>query len=229
MGESWSESPPPAGKGAPAKARILFVADQALLRESVSRVLNTEEDLQVVAGCGSMAAALEILASRPVDLVLLDIDLRQENGLRFPARAREGGYEGALLVVTAGVSEEEAVELVRQGVAGIFLKHERPEALVECIRSVLRGGAWLDRRTLAALLGTTTTPTGPVGEDELTEREREVLRAVFEGLANKEIAVRLGLSESTVKAVVQRLFGKTGVRNRAQLVRAALERYRHLM
>lgn len=203
------------------------MAEQTLLRESVSRVLNAEEDLHVVAGCGSVSEALEVLTSRPVDLILLDIDLGEGNGLRFPTRARQAGYEGPVLVLTGGVSEEEAVELIRQGVAGIFLKHERPEALLECIRSVLRGGAWLDQRTLAALLA--AAPAGSAADRELTEREREVLRAVFQGLATKEIMARLGLSQSTVKAAVQRLFEKTGARTRAQLVRIALERYRHLL
>jgi len=216
-----------AAGGGSAQARILVVAEQRLFRDLVRGTLERDGNLHVVAGCGCLSEALEILASRPIDLVVADADGWGGGGLEFPAQARRAGYEGPVLVLAGRLSQAESIELVRQGVAGILLKDEPIEALLECVRQVLRGGAWVDRRTLEALL----RPDRQSGasESRLSEREREVLRAVARGLANKEIAARLGLSESTVKAVVRRLFDKTGVRNRSQLVRVALERFRPLL
>lgn len=209
-----------------ARARILLVAAHSLLRDLLVRALNAEEDLEVAACGGSPPEALEILASRPIDLVLLDVDSGGADAIVFPGRARREGYPGPVLILAAGLSDAESLELVRQGAPGIFFKREGLETLLKCIRQVLRGVAWLDRRTLEALLQN-GSPAAP-RESQLSEREREVLRAVLEGLTTKEIAARLKVAESTVKAAVRRLFEKTGVRNRTQLVRVALERYRPL-
>ena len=112
------------------------------------------------------------------------------------------------------------------GCSGIFLKHSAPSRLVEAIRKVAAGEVWLDpavtRSIIAAATGNAAAPARPQG---LTQREQSVLKGVFEGLTNKEIGVRLAISESSVKAVLQQLFEKTGVRTRSQLVRIALEKH----
>lgn len=216
-----------AAGGGSAQAQILVVAEHRLFRDLVRGALEGGGGLRVAACASSPPEALEILASRPIDLVLADADGWGGGGLEFPAQARRAGYEGPVLVLAGRLSQGESVELVRHGVAGILLKDEPIEALLECVRQVLRGGPWVDRRTLEALLR--SDRQGGTSESRLSEREREVLRAVAQGLATKEIAAQLKLSESTVKAVVRRLFDKTGVRNRSQLVRIALERYRPLV
>jgi len=216
-----------AAGGGSAQAQILVVAEHRLFRDLVRGALEGGGGLRVAACASSPPEALEILASRPIDLVLADADGWGGGGLEFPAQARRAGYEGPVLVLAGRLSQGESVELVRHGVAGILLKDEPIEALLECVRQVLRGGPWVDRRTLEALL--CSDRQGGTSESRLSEREREVLRAVAQGLATKEIAAQLKLSESTVKAVVRRLFDKTGVRNRSQLVRIALERYRPLV
>jgi DNA-binding NarL/FixJ family response regulator len=109
--------------------------------------------------------------------------------------------------------------LIGLGVSGIFLKQSSPALLIAAIRKVIGGEMWLDGNSARLLVPAANPPL------EFTGREREVLRGVFEGLSNKEIAVRLGISESTVKAGLQQLFQKTGVRTRSQLVRIALEQY----
>ncbi len=159
-----------------------------------------------------------------MDIVLLDINLGFEQGGAFLNLARAVGFSGKVLVVTAGVSKLEASRLLQRGCAGIFLKHERPQLLIEKIRDIMSGA---DPREPE---GSSTAVTEPAnGEREvqrpLTPRERQVLCGVFSGRTNKEIAHKLGVSESLVKAFVQQLFLKTGVRSRAQLVRAAVERY----
>lgn len=206
--------------------RILLVDDHALFREGVTRFLASEPGLEISGHCGSVDEALDILARKRVDVVLLDFDLGPEKGTRFLLRAGERGFQARVLIVTAGLSDAEAADLIRRGVSGIFLKHNSPALLTKAIRQVMDGEGWLDQRYLKVLLNGGGSAAPSEREPQLSEREREVLRAVFEGLANKEIAGRLQVSESSVKATLQQLFAKTGVRTRSQLVRIALEQYR---
>jgi DNA-binding NarL/FixJ family response regulator len=202
--------------------RILLVDDHALFRESVARVLSLDPALRVE-HCANIAAALQILSEHPIDLVLLDHDLGAERASQFLPAARQGGFEGRVLVVTAWVSETEAHRLLQQGVAGIFLKQTPLEELMTTIRTVAAGGTWLDPSLAlpaehAGGLASTSPPL-------FNGRQRRVLRVVVEGLSNKDIAWRLQSSESYVKAILQSLFQKTGVRTRGQLVRVAFEQY----
>jgi DNA-binding NarL/FixJ family response regulator len=201
-----------------------LIDDHALFRDGLVRLLNSEPDIEVVAHCASVAEGLQALATTPIDQVLLDVDLGNEHGGDFLVGARQRGFEGPVLVVTAGVSEGEAARLLAQGAAGIFLKRDSAQLLAKGIRAVASGQAWIDQGRLAQLAAGRQVPAAN-GDARLTDREREVLRGVFDGLANKEIASRLELSESTVKTVLQQLFRKTGVRTRSQLVRIVLERY----
>jgi two-component system, NarL family, nitrate/nitrite response regulator NarL len=203
--------------------RILLLDDHALFREGLARLLATEPDVVVTAHCATVADALGALARGSIDLVLLDVDLGDERGFDFLARARRQGFEGPVLVVTAGVSAREATELIAQGAAGIFLKQDSAQLLADGIRTVASGRAWIDQRFLASLVG--GVPGADAEGKGFSVREREVLRGVFDGLANKEIAARLDVSESAIKAVLQQLFQKTGVRTRSQLVRIVLEDY----
>ena len=109
--------------------RILIVDDHALFRESVERFLNAEPDFEVVANCATIREALECTATAHVDLVLLDFDLGQRTGLDFLNEAKRAGFQGKVLIVTAGLSELEGAELMRQGGAGIFMKSSSTAAL----------------------------------------------------------------------------------------------------
>lgn len=207
--------------------KILLVDDHALFRESVARLLQAEADFEVVAHCESIDEAVSILRQRPIDIVLLDFDFGQRDGRDFMRLAKVQGFDGNVLVVTAGVDESEAAELIRNGVCGVFMKHSSPVLLAQGIRDVMAGKVWLDQKLLKdAMNASANRPPEPQSE-RFTRRERLVLSYVFEGLANKEIAVRIGVSESAVKATLQQLFSKTGVRTRSQLVRIALEQYKN--
>jgi two-component system, NarL family, nitrate/nitrite response regulator NarL len=213
----------------PAKIRLLLIDDHALFREGLARLLGSEPDLEVLPPCSNVTEALRILQSTEIDLILLDYDLGQETGSRFLVRAAETGFHGRVLIVTAGLAESEAADLLRHGATGIFLKHNPPDLLVKAIRKVMGGEVWLDQKYLKILLQESSATQPDERGRRLSAREREVLRSVFEGLANKEIALRLLVSESSVKATLQQLFMKTGVRTRSQLVRVALERYRDFL
>lgn len=206
------------------KIRILLIDDHSLFRESVARLLDAEPDFEMVGDCATVAGGLALLKSTAVDIILLDYDLGNERGSEFVSAAREQGFEGQILVVTAGVAEAEALRMLSQGVGGVFFKHSSPALLASSIRKLMAGEISLEEKYLKSLLETASRQSER--RKKFTERDRQVLRGVFEGLANKEIAERLQISESSVKASLQQLFNKTGVRTRSQLVRIALEQYR---
>jgi DNA-binding NarL/FixJ family response regulator len=200
--------------------------DHALFREGLSRLLEGQPDLEIAACCASVGEANHALRQEPIDLVLLDYDLGKERGFEFITQARQWGFKGRFLMVTAGMSDAESVQALELGVSGIFPKHHAPMVLVEAIRKVMAGETWLDQDSVRALVEAAKHLGRPGQTRPFTEREKQVLQGVFEGLTNKEIGVRLGISESSVKAALQQLFQKTGVRTRSQLVRIALEERR---
>jgi DNA-binding NarL/FixJ family response regulator len=205
--------------------RILILDDHTLFREGLSRLLESEPDLQIAARSASVDESIEILGNTPIDLVLLDYDLGKERGLQLISRARQAGFPGRFLVVTAGMSGAESAQALGDGASGIFLKHNSPALLAQAIRKVMSGESWLDEQSIQALVEAAEKREKSPRSRPFTERETQVLRGVFEGLSNKEIGTRLSISESSVKAVLQQLFQKTGVRTRSQLVRIALEDY----
>ena len=208
------------------KIQVLLIDDHSLFRESLSRLLQTESDFDIVGTCASASEALSLPELKDIDVVLLDYDLGHEQGTQFLDRAHSHGFVGRVLMVTAGMSDAVMLRSLENGSHGVFLKHSPPSRLVEAIRKVVAGEVWLDpavtRSIIAAATGNAATPRRAQG---LTQREQAVLKGVFEGLTNKEIGAQLAISESSVKAVLQQLFEKTGVRTRSQLVRIALEKH----
>jgi DNA-binding NarL/FixJ family response regulator len=199
--------------------------DHTLFRESLSRLLDAEPDFEMVADCSSVEQAVEVLKNRPVDLVLLDYDLGPQRAPDFLDRTRVMELRPRVLMVTAGITASESVQVLNDGASGLFLKHSSPALLAEAIRKVHAGETWVDQRCLRDIVQVASQPEGRPASKDFTERERAVLRGVFEGLANKEIGTRLEISESSVKAALQQLFHKTGVRTRSQLVRIAIEQF----
>lgn len=205
--------------------RLLVVDDHALFREGLGGLLEREPDLAVVGKCGSAAEALACLEDRRPTMILLDFDLGSEIALDLIAAARQNGFTGQILIITAGVNDLEAVQLIQAGVAGILHKHNTPERLCEAIRQAASGEVCLEKSYLKPLFRV-TDQSRTSGRPKLTDRDKAVLRYIFQGLANKEIGTRLEIAEGAVKASLRQLFQKLGVRTRAQLVKVALERYR---
>lgn len=199
--------------------------DHSLFRDSLSRLLQTEPGFRMVGSCATVSEALSLIASEQPDIVLLDYDLGEEQGTVALEQIRKQGFKGRVLMVTAGMSDVATVRVLEGGSEGIFLKHSSPAQLVEAIRRLMAGEPWLDPRAMRSLIaGATGKSEEQRSSQFLTPRERLVLKGVFGGLTNKEIAAQLQVSEGAIKAVMQQLFDKTGVRTRAQLVRIALEK-----
>jgi two-component system, NarL family, nitrate/nitrite response regulator NarL len=211
---------------APKTVRILLIDDHALFRESVARLLDAEPGFEVVGDCSSSVEAIRILKSREVDMILLDLDLGTERGADLLEKLRAESFKGKVLLVTAGVHQSEVPNLIRKGISGIFMKHGSPALLIQGIREAMEGRVIFEQDVLQRALETDDQSSVPHAAARLTERERHVLSFILEGLANKQIADRLQISESAVKGCLQQLFVKTGLRTRSQLVRIALEQYR---
>ena len=194
-----------------------------LFREGLSRLLASEPDFEMVGHCGTSAEALAMLRRTPADIVLLDFDLGEDHGGQFLTAARQAGYEGKVLMITAGMTATESSIALQLGASGIFLKHNSPVSLAKAIRLVASGEMWVDQKVIQLMADGVHQRDEQPFRKLLTEREQQVLRGIFEGLTNKEIAAQVGVSEGAIKATLQQLFQKTRVRTRSQLVRIALE------
>jgi len=204
--------------------RLYVVDDHALFREGLLRLLSSDPEIVVLGSAGSADAALPDVMSMPIDILILDFELQGEPVTPFVKKLRTAGFEGRILLVTAGLPDRDAVELIRLGVSGIFHKQHPPEELRRSIQQVFEGKVLIEQHYLQKLVQMSDAPIM-----RFTERDQQVLRFVVEGLANKEIAGELGISESAVKASLQQLFAKTNVRTRSQLVRVAFEEYREFL
>jgi two-component system nitrate/nitrite response regulator NarL len=206
--------------------RIVMVDDHGLFRESLKRLLEGVPRLKIVARCADATAAIELLSTTPADVVLLDYDLGEETALPLLRQLQDRWTNLKILMVTAGMSDDVTLQVMEAGVSGIFLKHDDPDHLVTAIERVYAGEIWMDEKTLQSLVsGRQSRKESLERTRPLTVRQSEVLHGILDGLANKEIAWKLKISETSVKAVIQELFRKAGVRTRSQLVRIAIEKH----
>jgi two-component system nitrate/nitrite response regulator NarL len=206
--------------------RLLMVDDHSLFREGLGRLLESISEFQIVGQCATVDEALFALSETPVDVVLLDYDLGDEQGSRLLVDLKNRGSSAKVLMVTAGMSDAATLQIMDSGASGIFLKHSGPDQLVAAIHRVVNNEIWLDTRAARSLVAARSAHTDRMERTQpLTTRQDEVLRGILDGLANKEIAWKLQVSESSIKAVIQELFRKAGVRTRSQLVRIAIEKH----
>jgi two-component system, NarL family, nitrate/nitrite response regulator NarL len=206
--------------------RVMMVDDHSLFREGLSRLLQSSSGFHVVSECTNVSEAMATLARIETDVVLLDYDLGSEQGTALLDGMRQEHISTKVLAVTAGMPNSATVRMMEAGASGIFLKHSSLDQLLSAIRRVAHGELWFDPGAFRSLLTGKSTPAeNEERKRPLTARQSQVLRGVLDGLTNKEIALNLNVSESSVKAVIQELFQKAGVRTRSQLVRIAIENH----
>ena len=202
--------------------RIYLLDDHTLFREGLRRLLGSDCRFILAGQSGDPTQALADLQTMPVDVLVLDYDLGKDNALDMLGPLQSMNFAGKILVVTAGLPDKNALALIKGGISGIFHKQESPEDLQRAILEVAQGRVLIDQQYLQAVVAAAQ----PQETIRFTERERITLRYLLQGLANKQIAANLDISESAVKATLQQLFSKTGVRTRSQLVLLAIEKYR---
>jgi DNA-binding NarL/FixJ family response regulator len=209
--------------------RILLVDDHTLFRESLKRVLEADPRFKVVSEASTLEQATAYCNSgNAFDLGLIDFQLSTsdpaKNGLAVLQVIRATNPAAAIILLTAGTGKPELREAVQSHSASVFLKSEPASDLFFAIDRTLQGKRWVSSGANELLLEESSMPFAPAsGEASFTTRELAVLRWITEGLSNKEIASQLSVSESSVKALLQKLFEKTSVRTRSQLVRYVFE------
>jgi DNA-binding NarL/FixJ family response regulator len=205
--------------------RVVLVDDQPLVRAGFRMLLEAEDDIEVVGEAGDGNAALDLVAAWRPDVVLMDIRMPGLDGLEALARinANPALAEVKVLVLTTFELDEYVFEALRQGASGFLVKHTQPADLVRAVREVAAGEALLSPSVTRRLIGEfASRPARPeVAPSEmqvLTDREREVVALVAEGLTNDEIAAELFVSPATARTHVSRAMVKLHARDRAQLV-----------
>jgi DNA-binding NarL/FixJ family response regulator len=213
--------------------RILIVDDQPLIRAGLDMVVSAQPDMELVGEAGDGAQALALVdqleaAGTPVDIVVMDIRMPLMDGVTATRHITARGPLPRVVVLTTFDTDEEAFAALQAGASGFLLKTSPPEELLVALRAVASGDAVvaprLTRRLLDHFAGRFTPQSAADTRlRELTDREREVVLLVTQGLSNQEIADRLLLAEATVKTHVGRVLTKLGLRDRVQVVIYAYE------
>jgi DNA-binding NarL/FixJ family response regulator len=208
--------------------RVAVVDDQELVRSGFVVLLRSSIDIEVVGEAGDGAEAWELCRRSSPDVVLMDVRMPRMDGIEATRRILSDPTcaHTRVLVLTTFDQDELVLEALRAGASGFLLKDTRPTQLLDAISVIASGDALLApavTRRMIELLSALPDPAAPPQDDGLTEREREVLVAVANGLSNQEIADRLHMGYGTVKTHVSHLLTKLDCRDRAQLVMRAYE------
>lgn len=200
---------------------IVVIDDHPIVREGLVSTLEDEDDFQVVGQADSVEQGLRVVGATRPDVVLLDLELPDRSGLEAIPSLIEAHSGSGILVLTAYDTDERVLGALRAGARGYLLKGAPLDAIGRAIRSVYAGESYLDPRIATKVI----TELAPGKRSTtLTVRERQVLDLVAEGLANKQIARQLGITERTVKFHVTSILNKLGADNRAHAVALAAQR-----
>ena len=211
--------------------RVVIVDDHAVVRTGLRMLIESRPGIIVVGEAGNGAEALAVVARTQPDIIVLDLDLGGESGLDCFPELRTAASTARVLVLTGVRDPELHRRAVRLGSMGLVLKEKAADVLLQAIEKVHAGEVWLEPAMIASVLGEMTgTRASQLLDPEaakiasLTEREREVVTLISQGLRNKQIAERLGISETTVRHHLTSIFAKLEVTDRLELV---IYTYRH--
>lgn len=208
---------------------VVVADDQTVVREGLVVLLGLLDDVEVVGAAGDGDEVLELVAAHSPDVVLMDLRMPRCDGVTATGRIRAAHPSTRVVVLTTYADDADILGAMRAGALGYLTKDAGRVQIAQAVRAAAAGQSFLDpivhQRLVAAATGRQPPepPAGSRAPDGLTARETEVLRLIAAGLSNREIAKRLFVTEVTVKSHVNRLFAKTGVRDRAQAVRYAYE------
>jgi DNA-binding NarL/FixJ family response regulator len=202
--------------------KVLIVDDHAVVRGGLEQLLATASDIELVGTAEDGAQALERAKETAPDVVLMDLSMPVMDGIEATRQLTAEDNAPYVIVLTSFSDQRRILDALRAGATGYLLKHAGPDELLGAIRAAMEGGAPLDPKAARALLDAQRT-LRPA--QDLSPRERDVLRLVAEGLPNKQIARKLGITDRTVKAHLTNVFQRLGVTDRTQ---AAIWAHEHL-
>jgi DNA-binding NarL/FixJ family response regulator len=203
--------------------RILIADDHPIVRDGLSAVISTQPDFEVVGEAANGEELLAKAAALNPTIILTDLEMPIIDGVEAIRRLHESQPTVRVIVLTAFNTDDKIVNSIRAGAQGYLLKGAPRAEIFNAIRTVAAGGSLLSPVVVSTLLQHVRDPQAPT-PDALTEREMEVLRLISQGLANKEIAAKLTVTERTVKAHASAIMGKLGAGNRTEAVRIAVQR-----
>ncbi|MDF3867335.1 two-component system response regulator NarL [Pseudomonas denitrificans (nom. rej.)] len=207
------------------RARILLVDDHPMMRKGVVQLLEFEDDLEVVGEAGSGEEALRMAAELEPDMILLDLNMKGMTGLDTLRAMRENGEDARIVVFTVSDDRNDVINVLRAGADGYLLKDMEPERLLEHIRQAATGQLTISPQLTQVLAQALRGDDRPKGIEELTDRERQILRQLSHGYSNKMIARKLDITEGTVKVHVKRVLHKLGMRSRVEAAVWAVENH----
>ncbi|NYS61676.1 two-component system response regulator NarL [Vreelandella salicampi] len=200
-------------------ATIMVIDDHPLLRRGVRQLLEIEDDLTLIFDTGSPKEGIEQAVALDPDMLLLDLNMPDMNGLEALKQLRDGGYAGRIIMYTVSDQEDDVVDALRGGADGYLLKDMEPEDMVHQLRQAAKGRMAISENLTAllaeALRNQRSVPSKP-SIDALTLREKEILRELAAGMSNKLVARKLDITEGTVKVHVKHLLKKLHLRSRVE-------------
>ncbi len=206
--------------------RVVIADDDALVREGLRMIVERVEDIEVVGTASNGVEAAEAAGTLEPDVILMDVRMPVLDGIEATRRIVDQDSETRVIILTTFERDEYVFEALRAGASGFLLKRVEPEHLIEAVRVVAVGDALLFPSVTRRLIEEFST-AAPIGDpsliESLTDREKEVLTLIGQGLTNQELAERLFIADNTVKTHVKRILVKIGARDRAQAVVKAYE------
>ncbi|MBS1818441.1 MAG: response regulator transcription factor [Acidobacteria bacterium] len=200
--------------------RIAIADDHAIVLHGLKKLLDSEPGFDVVECCANGSDALAAVRAGQADVLLLDLRMPGMSGIDVLRTISTERLKVATVLLTAALSDVDAMEGLRLGARGIVLKEAAPESLLECIRRVARGEQYIDSETMTRALDAAARREAYGGDPRqvLTARELEIVRMIAQGLRNKAIAERLSISEGTVKIHLHNVYEKLGLDGRLELM-----------
>ncbi|MEA2441942.1 MAG: hypothetical protein QOH76_3366 [Thermoleophilaceae bacterium] len=194
--------------------RVLIADDHAVVREGLARLLLTAGDVEVTGTASDGEEAVALYEEHSPDVVLMDLSMPELGGTEATRRILGGNPDASVVILTSFSDREQILAALDAGAIGYMLKDAGPAELIEGVRAAARGESPLHPKAARELLTRRDAPARDEGA--LTAREREILVLIAEGLSNKRIAIKLGISEKTVKAHLTSVFNSLGVSDRTQ-------------
>jgi len=205
--------------------KIVIADDHDVIIDGLMALLSPEKDLMVSGRANNGEQLLKVISNKPVDLILLDIDMPNMNGAEAAKKIRENNSDIKILVLTMYNSPDFIAQLMRCGVNGYILKNTRRKDLVNAIREVMKGGFYYSPEVAHSVMDSLRSEPNKKEElIELTRREKEIIRLISEELTSREIGEQLYISHHTVERHRKNIIAKLGVKNVAGLVKYAMRR-----